>query len=468
MISVEFPAGTTFGTFVAGDITVTWLGVHNVDLTKLVIDGAKLMFPWPAPYLPAGQPVTITIQNVINGPAGTNDICLNYKLVCCAPVVFCCVPYTILPAVAELDFTFDFSPTYWGLAEGFIPPFKACGQDGYGTLNATVGWLTDFDIILYQKVPGCYPPCANATMWAVLTQCPAGEVVTFSFNLTHNFTLTAANLTEKLPLPDVPVLPSLTTVPFISWPAQIHFSSPGKFEICFYLECPAVTCGPGAAIVAEECMPCSVHQWKEAVKIPLFRKWNLISLPLVPLVDPPISDMLDAYIWKADVLSIWYYDRCENYPTGTWYVWPTPSGTQKALTDLEDGKSYWVRLSYNSTPGYQPGDFADGLWTWGTPKPTPPAGPSAYEVCEGWNMVGLTGYETGIWGWGFSITDWAYLWNWFDLVGMPEYSGIYGWDAIFQQWYSLPAAWGPYLLPWLYDGEGYWISFNHDGFVYPP
>jgi hypothetical protein len=218
-------------------------------------------------------------------------------------------------------------------------------------------------------------------------------------------------------------------------------------------------------------MPCAVYQWKDAVKIPLFRKWNLISLPLVPLVDPPISDMLDAYIWKSDVLSIWHYDRC----AAQWQVWPTPGPGEVALTDLVDGKSYWVRLSYNSTPGYQPGDFADGLWTWGTPKPTPPAGPSAYEVCEGWNMVGLTGYETGFWGWGFPITDQAYLWNWV-IPPIPtfEYSGIYGWDApgwfmpFPQMWYSLPASWGPWLLPWLYDGEGYWISFSHDGYVYPP
>jgi hypothetical protein len=85
-------------------------------------------------------------------------------------------------------------------------------------------------------------------------------------------------------------------------------------------------------------------------------------------------------------------------------------------------------------------------------------------------MVGLTGYETGFWGWGLPVFDDVYLWNWWSF-GFPEYSGIYGWDPAnlaygTQVWYSL----SPFgnLLPWLYDGEGYWISFGHDGMIYPP
>jgi hypothetical protein len=170
LLSVEFPAGTTFGTFVAGDITVNAV---NVDLTTLVVDGTKLDFAFPGPYLVAGLPLVITVAKVVNGPAGTADICLDYTLVCCDPVVFCCVPYLIIPAVETLGFHFDHSPTYVGLAEDFIPPFKACGQDGYGA-QTSVGWMNVFDIILRADVPGCAPPCDNATMWAVLTACPAG------------------------------------------------------------------------------------------------------------------------------------------------------------------------------------------------------------------------------------------------------------------------------------------------------
>jgi hypothetical protein len=227
-------------------------------------------------------------------------------------------------------------------------------------------------------------------------------------------------------------------------------------------------------------MPFKVYQWKEAQCIPLYRKWNLICLPLVPLVDPPIEDMLDAYIYKNDIMSIWHYDRCEDYPNGQWYVWPTPTGTQEALTELVDGKSYWVRIKYDATN--PPGTPASWLWTWGTPQPTPPASPSAYDVCEGWNMVGLTGYAKWTWcppcpepppwcRWGSQIKDEDYLWNWFEF-GWPEYSGIYGWDPN-GFWGPGPQAWWSVTpvcnwLPMLYTGEGYWIAFEHDGTIYPP
>lgn len=457
-ISVEFPAGTTFGTFVTGDIVVNTF--WNVDITKLVVTGTKLAFPWPAPYLPAGATVTIVINKVINGPAGTNNICLDYKLVCCPEVVWCCVPYTIIPAIETLGFHFDHSKTYVGLAEDFIPPFKACGQDGFGIYNATVGWMNVFDIILRADVPGCNPPCNNASMWFVLTACPAGETVTFIFDTLgtvggpFSFTLTAANLTTKIPLPNV-LMPAAPTN--ISWEANLHFSSPGEYELCFYVECPAVVCGPGSAIVAEGCMPVKVHQWKDAWKIPLYRKWNLISLPLVPLEDPPIADMLNAYIFKNDVISVWHYDACG---TGAWEMWPGGG-----LTDLVDGKSYWVRIVYNST--HPAGMPADGLWVWGTPKPVPPNSPSSYEVCTGWNMVGFTD-STGspVFPSG-GIPDSSYLWNWWDILfTFPDYGTVCGWDPIAQQFWSFQPGFGWFW--WLYLGEGYWISFEHDGFIYPP
>jgi hypothetical protein len=446
-LSVEFPAGTTFGTFLAGDIRVNTV---SVDLLTLVITDSKLDFAFPGPYIPAGFALVIEVDGVINGPAGTNNICLDYKLVCCDEVVFCCVPYTIVPAIETLGFHWDFSPTYAGLALDFIPPFKACGQDGFGHLEP-VGWATDFNIILTADVAGCYPPCGNASMWFVLTACPEGEVITFDFDGT-TFTLTAANLTDKVPLPNV-IMPAAPTN--IVWPAWIHFSSPGEYEICFYVECPAVVCGPGSAIVAERCLPMKAYQWKDAWKIPLFRKWNLISLPLVPLVDPPIADMLDAYMYKDQVLSIWHYDACG---TGSWLMWPGGG-----LDEMVDGKSYWVRTTYNATS--PPGTLLDGLWVWGTPKPVPPNSPSSYEVCTGWNMVGFTDSvapfpSLGMW-------DANYLWNFWDtLFTFADYGAVTGWDPTIQQFWSYLPSFG--WFPWLYLGEGYWISFERDGFIYPP
>ncbi len=451
-LSVDFPTGTTFGTFVAGDILVNG---NPVAIATIVKTGSHLDFAVPGlALIVAGTPITLVVAKVVNGPAGTNNICLDYQLVCCDPVQFCCVPFTVVPAVSTLGFHVDFSPTYIGLAEDFIPPFKACGQAGYGHPEPGVGDVTDFNLILRADVLGCAPPCTNATMWFVLTACPAGETVTFNFNGT-TFTLTAADLGLVKGLPNVIMPPP---PPDVVWPCWIHFSSPGEYEICFYLECPAVICGPGSAIVAEECFPFKAYQWKEAYKIPLYRKWNLISLPLVELADPPIADMLNAYMYKSDVISIWHFDQC----TDKWAVWPTPGTGQEALTNLVDGKSYWVRIVYNST--HPAGMPADGLWTWGTPKPTPPASPSSYAVCTGWNMVGFTDSTAPPLGLG--MADFNYLWNWFSPFGVPEYGTVCGWDPVFQQFWSFLPTFG--WFPWMYLGEGYWISFDHDGTIYPP
>jgi len=213
-------------------------------------------------------------------------------------------------------------------------------------------------------------------------------------------------------------------------------------------------------------MPAKVYQWKQASKIPLFRKWNLISLPLVPLEDPnPIEGVLAAYQFEADVVSVHYYDQC----AGAWSVY---GPGQTSLATMEDGKSYWVLVDYSHTiPAEAPGTPMDGMWVWGNAKPVPPDSPPAYPVCTGWNMVGLTGYDDGFslppLGAGLGLTDdYSYLWNWWPFVA-PEWGVIFGWNGGGQGWFSVLPAVGPTPLPVIQTGEGYWISFQHAGFVYP-
>ena len=77
-------------------------------------------------------------------------------------------------------------------------------------------------------------------------------------------------------------------------------------------------------------------------------------------------------------------------------------------------------------------------------------------------MVGLTGY--GLMAPLATTLDGTYLWNWQTPLG---YGAIYGWDATTQMWWSLLPT-GAQVLPNLQNGEGYWISFAHDGMIYPP
>jgi hypothetical protein len=232
------------------------------------------------------------------------------------------------------------------------------------------------------------------------------------------------------------------------------------------LSCATVPpCSAAAASVFECCYDISVYQWKTAEKIDLFRKWNLISLPLVPLEeDMPIEDVLAPLPnWSTLVKGIYSYD-CAS---GAWDVW---GNGQTSLDTLEDGKAYWVKIDYvlgSATKG--PGLPVGGLWVFGTPKPVPPNSPSAYPVCAGWNMVGLTGYDIGTNPFPNpqlgTTTDQLYLWNW--QIPTFGYGAIFGWTPTSQTWWSL-APTGALVLPQLQTGEGYWISFGSAGFVYPP
>lgn len=479
-LSFEFGAGTTFETFILGDIqirsttTFVWTNVALADIDATAAPSLSFLIP-ATMFINAGDTVDVIIDKVRNPNVAVTTpfkLLLDYKLVCCDPVVFDCADYVVVPLYHTLGFHFDFDKTYTGIAEDFIPPFKACGQDTYGYYNATVGWMNTFDLILRADIPGCLPPCTNATMWFVLTECPAGEVVSFMFDMLgtvggpFGFTLTHADIGTKFALPNV-IMPPPT--PDVLWESNLHFSSPGEYEICFYLECPEVPCAQGAQIVAEKCMPVKVHQWKDAYKIPLYRKWNLISLPLVPLADPPPADVFASYALASDIISVWHYDRTGCPAVGTWKCWspqsPTACPAPNDLANMEDGESYWVYIVYNST--HPAGMAADGVWVWGTPRPVPPNAPSAYEVCKGWNMVG---YTDTTWFGGFpgpGMWDANYLWNWYDILTLwADYGAVYGWDPVFQTWWSYLPSFG--WFPWLYLGEGYWISFEYDGMIYPP
>jgi hypothetical protein len=185
-------------------------------------------------------------------------------------------------------------------------------------------------------------------------------------------------------------------------------------------------------------MPAKAYQWKEAFEIPLVHKWNLISLPLVPLVDPQqTADVLAAYANKSDIMSVWNYEYTGT--VGAWVLDP--------LT-IKDGKSYFIRIKYDAlNPA---GSSAGTMWVWGTPKPVPPNSPSAYPVRDGWNMVGFTEVaplspmaSTGVGG---------YLWNL--TVG-----AVYRWDGPTQSYV---------LAPNMASGNGYWASLATAGTVYPP
>ena len=450
-VCVEFPAGTTVpATFAALDIVIDGSPVFPGEIT---VTGNTVCFLVPV-HIPAGAIlVEFTLGADLENPCTPGPYTLfvsTDREPDSTPVES--ATYTIQPATESYEFMVDFGVTYPGIAKDFIPPFKACGQNSSGqafttTFESGIGWFSGFNITFMTDVIGCALPCVNASLWFEVTACPAGETIAFNLSGTQ-YMLTAANLTTTVgeydAATDVEFVAALALAHnmTVDYEAALHFSSVGSYQICVYAECPEVTgCDPLASdIIADKCLDFEVHQWKDAAKINLDEKWNLISLPLVPF-DTDIDAILAALpaAGLADLVSIWNYDGC----TGEWFIY---GNGHDSLATMEDGKGYWVRMDYPITPTYD-------LWVWGTEKPMPPAMPAEYAVCEGWNMVGFT-----------SLTDYPaadYLWNW----GTPA-PVVYEWiagDWTVQGW-NLVSPLTNHLQP----GQGYWVAFAADGMIYVP
>jgi hypothetical protein len=258
----------------------------------------------------------------------------------------------------------------------------------------------------------------------------------------------------------------------------IHFSSPGDYEITFYLYCPAPTCGTAPGIIAEEPLPCTAYQYKDSWKIELEEKWNLISLPLYPF-DTNINSIF-APIDRPDQLkSVWYFGQCED-PAPNVGVWHSEAFDGTAFVPgtmaIQAGKAYWVRTLHAGETGYDVTAFPLNLWVFGTHSimPEPPGiDPGYFNVCEGWNMVGFKPeWDVTIDGFpDFPMNEWdntfvpgGYFWNFNFGIFDTKYGLIY-------QWVSAPlpgnwATWIPGTL-WMVPTEGYWIPFDGDDQVYP-
>jgi len=450
-VCIEFPAGTTVpATFATGTIIIAGTSVFGTEVT---VTGQKVCFLVPLTILPPG-PVLVQfalaagLKNPLT-PGTTYKVKVNTSRAPDSTVVESAA-YTIAPAISVYGLEWDSNPTYPGIAVGFVPPFKACGQAGYpGAYQLPGGaYQNAFNLTLAPITVGCAAPCTtDVTINVTLVAAPAGSTVTLNLTGTPTW---GGTLTPTAPSFVVGSV-SLGTATTIEWAGLIHFDTVGTYQICFDVICPAGTpsctstppCVVGAVTVVHQCYDFKVYQWKDAAKITLQEKWNLISLPLVPLVGASgnIADMVLSIpaADRAKILSIWSYD-CSAKTFSTW----GPGFT--SLSTMVDGKAYWVRVTY-PLAGCGPINW----WVFGTEKPMPPASPAQYPVCAGWNMVGYLG--TG------SLAS-AYLWNW--SATQPV---IYGWTQgcwNVQTWDL--TLWGDPLVA----GQGYWMAFPAAGAIYVP
>jgi hypothetical protein len=481
-VCIAFPAGTTFNPYPGPAwnndcITINGTKVFGSEIT---VTGTTVCFLVPKDF--GAGPLTV----IFTSTAGVTNPCTpgRYQLSVSTSRAPDSTPvlsnkYRIYPCLSSYSFVWDSNPTYPGIAEDFVPPFKAGGQANNATLGITGavpfsgGYLNAFNLTFgYEGYAGCYAPCATVDIYVSLTAapqftCPAHATVTLNLtNATNSSWSKNMTLTWNPPCQDVssdgvpdkikiaaavPLTASFAT----TWAGLIGFDTVGAYTICFSAVCPgsaAVNCGPGAgapSTLAERCIDFNVYQDKDAHKIILDEKWNLISLPLVPFntdIDTILSaaDLDHNLDGVSDLISIWHYDRC----TDTWGMYPGGG-----LTDMVDGDSYWVRMIY-PTDSYT-------LWVFGTAKAMPPAAPLAYPMCPGWNMFGFTEMTTMTLGGSGS----GYLWN-FGGSGEPTLPLVYGWNNT-GTWTSsgwLLVGSASNLVP----GQGYWGYFPSGGIVVPP
>lgn len=476
-VCIKFPAGTTVpatgvfpaGAWKTGDILFNGDAVFAEEIT---VTGTEVCFLVPHDYVAGTYLVEFTTAAGIKNPCTAG----KYKL----EVYTCREPdstpvlsaaYYIIPCYSSYTFLWDSGDTYPGIALGFVPPMKACGQN-YTNAEPHYylpgAWMNAFDVIFMPYPEGCVAPCGTVDFYMSLIASPqfpcAGvdPVSTVTLNLTGpyltggggawNLTYDMCTMLEPLPIKigSIPTLAFNTTLP---WQGYIHFDVVGEYTICFWAECPGGAggdiCAPTSTedeILVEVCFDFDVHQWKDVGKIILDEKWNLISLPLVPF-DTDIGTLLGSLDTEAfdadfdsDLISIWHYDRCAD----EWFV---HGNGHTSLTTMVDGKSYWVRMSYPMAGNYT-------WYVWGTARAMPPAAPSAYPMCAGWNMFGFTSLADDLFQ--------NYLWN---LDGTANEPLVYGWqntgDWLTSTWLIRNTG------DSLFTGQGYWGAFPAAATIIP-
>ena len=193
--------------------------------------------------------------------------------------------------------------------------------------------------------------------------------------------------------------------------------------------------------------------------------WNLISLPLIPdatdtetVLDGlsfPGEDMVRA-VWgeeiadgmMPDIDTVWYYDAAGEYgTTGEWLFFDPDAPEVGDLTEMEDGKGYWVDVVISPMDEEA---SRGALIVYGVELVSGPTLPPAYAVVEGWNLI------------GFKETRDMHFSQYLSAVE-GKYARIYAYDANGQRFYIVGEGGPENMLP----GLGYWIYILVAGYIVP-
>jgi len=118
-------------------------------------------------------------------------------------------------------------------------------------------------------------------------------------------------------------------------------------------------------------------------EIPLYKKWNLISVPFVLLNDDPEVVFNNT---KDKIMSVWTYDPehviCGEDCGEDWCVW-TPGDDAPDNLKIQPGWGYWVLVDTDDEPEW--------LVIGGSLMNTGPVTPPSRNLVKGWNLIGYYG-----------------------------------------------------------------------------
>lgn len=235
-------------------------------------------------------------------------------------------------------------------------------------------------------------------------------------------------------------------------------------------------------------------------EIPLFKKWNLISVPFTLLDDNPevvFNNTIEGYDGnvKDYIDSVWTYDPEKLICGQDWCVWsPGPAPDNLAI---EPGWGYWVLVT-DKPEGCEEEDTRcwwpdeEPLWlTIGGSLFSPATTPPSRKLVKGWNLIGYYGSSWELYDWmdfsfvcgdAFKFPDrfvygdkvYCALNSLIDTQeGYPRWSGV--WSYIncgdhMTVWLGLNACADrslQQLLDRMYAGRGYWVELDVED-IYAP
>lgn len=234
------------------------------------------------------------------------------------------------------------------------------------------------------------------------------------------------------------------------------------------------------------------------LEIPLYKKWNLISVPFTLLNDDP-EVVFDKVFWNGELVdnvseyidSVWAYDPEHVMCGHDWCVW-SPDGVDNDNLKVMPGWGYWVMV--NDKPACE--GILDCFWNIFNEKPlwlviggslfSPATTPPSRNLQKGWNLIGYYGTD---WQ-SYPMTDENFMCD--DEFKMPEreifgdkvycalnslidtQEGYPRWSSLWSyvscgnhnaEWVGLNTCADPEnpiqtMLSRMYAGRGYWLELD--------